>query len=56
MQQKQCGVHEWLVTNYINEVIFMMWNEATEFHFKKDQWTDNTWELDVESTSDWQEI
>lgn len=28
-----------------------MWNEAIEFHVKKDQWADNTWELDFESTS-----
>lgn len=49
-------VHEWLVTSSVNEVVFMVWNEEMEFHIKKDQWTGNTWEVDFESTSNWQEI
>lgn len=42
---------EWLLMNNINEVDFTMQNEATEFHFKKDQRAGNTGELDFESTS-----
>lgn len=34
----------------------MMWNEAIGFHFKKNQRSDNSWELEFENTSDLQEI
>lgn len=28
-------VREWLVTNNVNGVVFMVWNETIEFHIKK---------------------